>query len=741
MDTITVLGIAALASIFVALTALGKTKRQRVKPSPAPITTESQPPPAQLDIPPKPAQLEEDSPPKLAQLEEDSPAKPAQLEEDSPAKPAQLEVECPPKPTQLEVESPPKPTQLEVESPPKPAQLEVESPPRPAQLKEESPAKPAQLEEDSPAKPAQLEDESPAKPAQLEAESPAKPAQLEEDSPAKPAQLEDESPAKPAQLEAESPAKPAQLEEDSPAKPAQLEADSPAKPAQLEVESPPKLAQLEAESPPKPAQLEEDSLPKPAQLEEESPSLPTVDDTIFINHRSINQDGVETLARNLNNIGYPICLDIWKTAPKQPFDFDAYHALQTHSQAILVVTPEAMESGWVREEYELMLKRQQHDPDFTVIPVVLDDTLSASPFLSGCEIINLSTAEYPEAFQRLVSHFGNKSFSEKDLELPATTVTPTVALTNGTCEFIATRFSHFEQNSPSPLILLAQSDRNQAPMVEALLTEAKTRYQADHCLHIALPYSVETDTLSYFSALAQQCGLTEIVNNGIEFEQALLARLNNQTAPFFLLVSRFEHGAQSTRQQFAGMVRSLNESHANQLHIVLCGGEKLAELKYPHHSPSVLNTAEVYQWPEFERADVYAMQDTFGMKLALDDESADKLLILSGGHPVLLQKCLQLCQNEPTLDWQDYPAALSRDPFVWRLFAPFRKEEATQVREWLTQEKVAPSSAWFSYDHQRQALLQRLYWNNLLVERFLEGRKQLCWRCEALRLAGKEILL
>ena len=465
----------------------------------------------------------------------------------------------------------------------------------------------------------------------------------------------------------------------------------------------------------------------------ESPPLLTADDTIFISHHGTNQNVVETLARNLNNIGYLVSWDIRETATK--LDLEVHHALQNHT--ILVVTPETIESGWVREEYELMLKRQQHDPDFTFIPVVFNDVLSESPFLPG-NLINFSAKKYQEAFHQLVSHLSNKPYDGKVLELPPPIVAPTVAVTSDTREFIKTRLLHFEQNSPPPLILLAQRDRNTAPMLEALLTEAKTRYQAEHCLHIALPYSLESEMPNYFALLAQQSGLSETVKNGIEFEQALLARLNNQSIPLFLLISRFEHGAHGARQQIAGMVRSLNESHANQLHIILCGGEKLAELKYPHHSSSVLNTAEVYRWPELTRADVYAMRDNFDIELALDDESADQLLVLSGRHPALLQKCLHLFQSERTLEWQDYPAALSHEPFVWGLFTPFLQKEAEQVREWLAQEKVAPFSALFSYHHQRNALLRRLYWNNMLVERPIEGRKHLCWRCEALRLAGKE---
>jgi len=556
------------------------------------------------------------------------------------------------------------------------------------------------------------------------AETPAKPAPLEDqaittaETPAKPAPLEDQ-----AVTTAETPPKPAPLEDQ-----AVTTAETPAKPAPLEDQ-----AVTTAETPPKPAALKETT---------ESPPLPETFDDIIINHNCTSQEMVETLARNLDKIGYRVFSDNWETSSKQT-DNSTANTLPNDSQAILVITPEAIESGWVREEYESMLKRQQNDPDFTFVPVVFNDALSDSPFLSDIELVNFSTEKYPEAFHRLVSFFGEKSFDDKDLELPPPFVAPTAALPRGTREFIQVRFNHFKQNSPPPLMLLAQSDRSQAPLIEALLTEAKTRY--NRCLHIALPYSTAADTQDSFSVLAQQCEFSETVNNGVEFEQALLARLKNQSNqanPLFLLVSRFEHGAQSTRQQLAGIVRSLNESHANQVHIILCGGEKLVELKYLHGSHSLLNIAQEYHWPELERADVYAMRDNCCQDLVLDDEDTDKLLIESGRHPTLLQKCLQLYQNDPTRPWQDYQATLSLEPLAWRLFTPFTRsqKEIQQMRAWLAHEEVAPASALYSYGDKRNELLQRLYWKNLLIERPIKGRKQLCWRSEALRSAGHSVI-
>jgi hypothetical protein len=476
-------------------------------------------------------------------------------------------------------------------------------------------------------------------------------------------------------------------------------------------------------------------------LRKSLPSPPLSDHyDIFINHRSRNKVWVETLAHNLTQMGYQVFLDIWVT--KHISDPKTYNTLQQCNKTILVATPEAIESGWVREEYDLMLNRQQKDRDFTFIPVVFNDALADCPFLSDITVVNFSTADYFEAFQHLVSHLGDKSFDKNNLELPPKSIVAT-PLSGSISKFIEMLFTQFEQNSPPPLMLLAQMDRSPSQMIEALLAVAKTRYTAKRCLHLTSPYSKKNDIQSYFSGLAQQCGFSETVNNDIEFAQALRASLN-QSNPLFLLISRFEHSAESCQQKLAGILRSLNETHADQLHIVLCGGEKLAELKYLHGNHSLLNVAQDYQWAELERADVYAMRDNSCQNLVLTDEIVDKLLTLSGGHPTLLQKCLQLYQDKPTLEWQDYPAILSEEHYVWQLFAPLTRNrtEAKKVHGWLKQEDIISSSVLFSYNDKgkHNEILRRLYWKNMLVERHIKGHKRLCWRCEAIRLAGREIL-
>jgi len=104
----------------------------------------------------------------------------------------------------------------------------------------------------------------------------------------------------------------------------------------------------------------------------------------------------------------------------------------------------------------------------------------------------------------------------------------------------------------------------------------------------------------------------------------------------------------------------------------------------------------------------------------------------------LLIDCLKLRQEEPDLSWANYPRRLSRKEYVRRLFTPFIQDESKKQRvyQWLLKQSICKAQAYIPDD-----LLRELYWQNLLKEkREDDGRIMLYWRCEALRIAGKEIL-
>ncbi|OQW91112.1 MAG: hypothetical protein BWK78_05495 [Thiotrichaceae bacterium IS1] len=302
--------------------------------------------------------------------------------------------------------------------------------------------------------------------------------------------------------------------------------------------------------------------------------------------------------------------------------------------------------------------------------------------------------------------------------------------TKSTKMFIEELFAHFKCSYPAPILLLTQIDR--APMIDAVFSCATTHYPANLCCHLTLPCAME----NYFSQLAQRCGFSETVSNSSEFEMLLSKKLSATIHPYFLLVSRFEYAPKEQGQELAGIFRSLNEQYANHLHLILCGGQKLEELKYLTGEHSLLNSATVCYWPELNREEVFAIRDECCQGLSLSEEVADQLLTHSGGHPTLLKMGLQWYQQSPLSETlMNYPQRLSETPEVCGWFTPYlcRPQEARKIVEWLAARKIAPAKE-FLLDQ----LLRELYWKNLIVK---GDGNWIYWRCEAIRLAGTAVLV
>jgi transcriptional regulator with XRE-family HTH domain len=286
------------------------------------------------------------------------------------------------------------------------------------------------------------------------------------------------------------------------------------------------------------------------------------------------------------------------------------------------------------------------------------------------------------------------------------------------------------------ILLLNQADWAQPPPCrEALLAQARRIYSPNNVLHIWPPSSLSGNVNKYFSSLGKQCGFPKVKDDS-DFQQVLENRLED-TDELFLLVSRFEQGAQSLGEQLAHILRTLSDQYAHRLHIILCGGEKLERLKYGEGELSLLDHAKDERWAEIGLSEVKALAE-YRFELQLDDNRAKELLAISGGHPQLLDECLTLQQQKPTLSLADYPERLSQSQYALQGFTPFIQDESArqQVSNWLQQDDLG-TFTYFINDN----LLRKLYWKNLLVVREnVDGEKRLCWRCEALKMAGKKIL-
>jgi len=282
------------------------------------------------------------------------------------------------------------------------------------------------------------------------------------------------------------------------------------------------------------------------------------------------------------------------------------------------------------------------------------------------------------------------------------------------------------------VLLLTQIDWGQPPYNEVpniLLDYAKKIYGTNNVLHITPPVSLSIDINKYFFRLGQQCDLTE-VDDDESFEFALETRLE-QTEQLFLLVSHFEQGAEAPREQLAHIIRGISDRFPS-FHVILCGGEQLADLKYQNGAMSLLNNAEVKHWPELTGSDVYALSHHYDV--SLDNENiVNEFLAISGADPKLLGECLILKKQSPDLPLEKYPEKLSQSSYVYGLFTPLVQDQTTRrkMRNWLNREEVGKAEPYIMDN-----VLRKLYWKNLLVER----NEYLYWRCEAMRIAGKNII-
>lgn len=295
-------------------------------------------------------------------------------------------------------------------------------------------------------------------------------------------------------------------------------------------------------------------------------------------------------------------------------------------------------------------------------------------------------------------------------------------------EFIGEVFTELEHIQPcSVMLLLTQANWGEPPCRDAILLQAKKKYLPNNVLHIQPPYILNTNSDAYFTDLGKQCRLVN-VKNAITFNTALQERLEN-TNRLFLLISRFEQGEQ--RKQLAGIIRSLSDIYNNHLQVIFCGNKHLEELKFKQGALSLLNIAEIKHWPELGQQEVLNLCDCRFKGIKITDDLIKDFLDISGGHPQLLNKCLEIYKKFPRLSLIDYPEKLSELDCIWQIFIPFKKAAVEKrIIELLQRDDLGKAKPYIFDD-----LLRELYWKNLLVKR--DGR--LCWRCEAIKMTGLEI--
>ncbi|UCH96131.1 MAG: toll/interleukin-1 receptor domain-containing protein [Candidatus Aminicenantes bacterium] len=465
----------------------------------------------------------------------------------------------------------------------------------------------------------------------------------------------------------------------------------------------------------------------------------------FISHKNDCKSWVKILAENLKAQGFKVFLDEWEIKPGENWLENIYRGLNKSQKGILVITPNAMDSGWVRKEYEEMLILMQEDPGFQIIPVVLTKPVPGFPFLKTIRWIDFSEpGSYKQAFYSLVCALEDKPPGpvptfKTEPEIPGQPPKSPPGPGPDEIDFVDGLFKLlFDRNV---LVLLTRGNPSQAGAKELILEKAGRLFGPDNVRHLAPAYGPHVDMREYFSLLSQQCRFSPPAQSAVSF-QAKFEELLADDHEIFLLISRFEHSSRETREELAALLRSLGERFPRGLRAVICGGEQLYELSYTG-TLSYLNQAQIIEWPEMTDADVLRTANTSENSTCLagklmqkiDEDTAVKFLEFSGGHPDVLDTCFDLYSQNPGFTMKDLIEKLVSSSFLWQLFVPFFQdsEKKEKIRLLLKNNHVGPYQPYLD-----DPLLKELYWKNLLHKDKTGAR--LTWRGQALRLSALNIM-
>lgn len=454
---------------------------------------------------------------------------------------------------------------------------------------------------------------------------------------------------------------------------------------------------------------------------------------VFLSHKSEYKPWVEWLGRALQAQGRSVFLDIWNLKPGESWVEGLHRGLQNCRSAVLVATPEVVNSGWVREEYNSLLQRRQ-SPDFRLVPIVFGEFPNL-PFLANLQAVDCrDPARYREWFHRILCGLDGKEPGA--LPFPAVALDPPPALTPpstveavpGEESFVQRLMKRIARASCPPILLAARSMRYQGPVIQAVLQRATAAYGSSAVFHVTPPFSVQASAEDCFVDLSRQCRLVERMGDAMTFVAALENQLD-RAGPHFMLVTGFESAAAVCQRELASALKSLTEHRPRDFRVVAIGGQRLMEQKFASGELSFLSHATVEEWPQPTVEDLLAWQRSDFPSLALTPEAAGELIGATGAHPGLLHYCLERWDAEGGKPiWRDWSYAC---PELWETWYRLTRDHDRQrLMELLDRDGLGPAVAWPADDTARA-----LYWADLLKPRGL----QLVWRVEVVREVGREV--
>ena len=256
--------------------------------------------------------------------------------------------------------------------------------------------------------------------------------------------------------------------------------------------------------------------------------------------------------------------------------------------------------------------------------------------------------------------------------------------------------------SEYPQVIFSQQGRNLQQIRSLFIKKAEQDFERTNILKLFPPPNNNCSEKNYFKQLAVQCGFEDSCKNSNHWAFKFSKRLKNleNSEKLFLFITDFEKGNQQLGQELAKHLHQLQTNNDGKLEIVIMGGEHLAKQVLVSCDMPFLNSAcgDAKYLPELQLQDLRELNKNHGR--SWNDQQLQKILEMTGGHPVLI--CNLLKQDK-------IPNHLDKN-IVQRLFLRYRDNQ--KIKDYLKQEKIAKFDDW-----PKDKVVRNLYWNNLLVRK------------------------
>lgn len=459
---------------------------------------------------------------------------------------------------------------------------------------------------------------------------------------------------------------------------------------------------------------------------------------VFISYKSEYKPWVETLARNLSKQRLAVWLDDWRKRPGDLIAGTLDKAINNSKSGVLVVTPEAVASGWVQEEYASMLQREKRG-GFQLIPVILRES-EAFPFIRNRFWIDFTSPEkYRRHLYELVRGVQGLIPDPQgeivgSVELPP--ALPEIATLRPEKELQLFEDTFSELEDVGVMLLFAQEGMG-AGASDLLIEQARLRFGEANVFHIVPIVCGEEEADSYFLDIARQLGFPKNVRS-VGTLATRLPDLLTGRRKILLILTNFENGPSDARHELSSALRTFRDSETSKVRIIIRGGEELAAMKYETGDLSLLNLAGARLWPDLTEFDIDALFKQRKHGGLLKDGEAQSILKATGGEPRLIGHCLRCRANAGNDAAVDYEKIVRAYDIATAWFVPLRRREldAKKARRLVKEADLGIyTTPWFA-----DPVVRRLFWRNAFAVREIGGRTRIQWRCEPFREAGREIL-